>query len=237
VATSDPALESLYRLPAADAIEAARFAVAGLPVYIAGSAAAAAQYPQIDDTSYDDVDLFCGTREVLIASAQRLMHAGFQPDDRMERVWHRWLRYGFKGWHTNSLKLELPLNTPQGRAFVKVNLVYKMVDGHPTTSLGQVLESFDFGLLAVGFDCEQDTWRDMRDYFFPGVPPTGPLPLLPNRRDSWRNGFVSQYQGLREVGRFVKYRDYGYDMSLVQDDLHTGYWKAAEYLVDRTDNP
>ena len=56
---------------------------------------------------------------------------------------------------------------------------------------------------------------------------------MPNKRMDWRNGFISQYNGVREVGRYAKYVQYGHDLSLVKDDLVTGYWSAATYLKDR----
>jgi hypothetical protein len=82
----------------------------------------------------------------------------------------------------------------------------------------------------------------MRQYLFPAnIHPQdldeGRLPLMPNKRDAWRNGFISQYVGLREFGRYVKYVDYGYDLRYVKDDLVTGYWSVAEYLTERTDRP
>jgi hypothetical protein len=117
---------------------------------------------------------------------------------------------------------------------VEWNLVYKLADGHPTTSLAQVIESFDFGLLGTGYDVEHGMRRDLRPYLFPdihGADSIGvPLPMMPNKRDNWRNGFISQYNGLRECGRYAKYLEYGYDLSLVKDDLSTGYWSAASYL-------
>lgn len=227
-------LESLtapkIKVQAGDAIDSVLQSLLGLPVYIAGSAVAATTYAVLGD-AYDDVDVFCATPHSLIAAAQKLQNAGFKLEDRMQRVWHRWLKYGTKNWHTNSLKLELP------SVGIKVNLVYKLVDGHPTTSLAQVIESFDFGLLALGVDVESGQWRDMRSYLFPGTSPGQALPLMPNKRDNWRNGFISQYNGLREVGRYAKYHGYGFDMRLVKDDLVTGYWEAASYLANRTDHP
>lgn len=226
-----PAPRLFQKVPALVAIEDVHKVVAGLPVYIAGSAVAASQYSQIKDDAYDDIDLFCSTAHVLIATASQLMHAGYELDDRFKRVWARWLRFGMKGWHTNSLKLEHPGTR------VKINLVYKLTDKHPTSSLAQVIESFDFGLLAMGLDCEEGAWRDMRAYLFPMHNPNGALPLMPNKRTNWRSGFISQYNGIREVGRYAKYHDYGFDMSLVKDDLVTGYWEAGSYLTNRTDNP
>lgn len=194
--------------------------VKGEPVFFTGSLVAAETYGM---NGYHDVDLFCPTPQVFISLGTKLQMQGFKVDDRMERSWHRWLRYGFKSWHTNSFKLF----DPNG---VEWNLVYKLSDGHPTTSLAQVIESFDFGLLATGYDVELGIRRDMRSYLFEGLDPDGPLPMMPNKRDNWRNGFISQYNGLRECGRYAKYTDYGYDLSLVKDDLSTGYWSAAAYL-------
>jgi hypothetical protein len=204
--------------------------VSGLPVYVAGSSVAAAHYPNIDVMAYDDIDLFCGSGNTLIATAQLLQGNGFELEGRSQRVWQRWLRYGFKTWHTNSVKLK-------DKAGIEVNLVYKLVDGHPTTSLAQVIESFDFGLLAMGYEGETGQFRDARSYLFPGRNPDGALPLMPNKDANWRNGFISQYNGLREVGRYVKYHDYGFDLSLVKDTLVTGYWAAADYHGTRSDKP
>jgi hypothetical protein len=198
-----------------------RTALRGQPVFLAGSLVAEDTYAM--SNAHSDVDLFCPTSQVLVAVTQQLLDAGYTLDDRFERVWVRWLRYGFKSWHTNSLRLSSP-------AGVETNLVYKLVDGHPTTSLAQVLESFDFGLLATGWDLESDTFRDMRSYLFPGYDINGPLPMMPSKRTNWRNGFISQYNGLRESGRYAKYHAYGYDLSLVKDDLVTGYDAAALYF-------
>lgn len=210
--------------PTSDIIAEVSRPLLGMPVYLTGSLVAEEAYGLIE--AHTDADLFCPSPEVLIAAAQRLLGEGYELDDRMARVWHRWLRYGFNHWHTNSLKLESPLGT-------EVNLVFKLVDKHPTTSLAQVLESFDFGLLAMGYETETGTFRDLRPYLFPGQDVSGPLPLMPNKREAWRGGFISQYNGTRECGRYAKYVSYGYDLSLVKDDLLTGYWAAAEYLGER----
>lgn len=201
-----------------------RHRLAGEPVFLAGSLVAEETYGKSD--AHHDVDIFCPTSQVLIATGQKLLDQGYKLDDRFERVWVRWLRYGFKTWHTNSLRLMSPLG-------IETNLVYKLVDGHPTTSLAQVLESFDFGLLATGYDLESNTFRDLRPYLFTGMDPEGPLPLMPNKRANWRGGFISQYNGLREAGRYAKYHGYGYDLSLVKDDLVTGYFEAHAYLSAR----
>lgn len=210
---------------ASDIISDVSSRLRGMPVFLAGSLVAEATYGKTG--SHSDVDIFCPTDHALISAGQRLLDQGYKLDDRFSRVWARWIRYGFKKWHTNSLRL----HSPQG---IETNLVYKLTDGHPTTSLSQVLESFDFGLLSTGYEMEDGSHRDLRDYLFPTASRSdklsGRLPLMPNKRDNWRNGFISQYNGLREVGRYVKYHDYGYDMSLVKDDLVTGYWAASTYF-------
>lgn len=189
------------------------------PVFLAGSCVAAEAHGL---ATFNDVDLFVPTQQVLMTTSQILLSNGATLDDRFDRVWHRWKRYGLKGWHTNSLKLELISG-------IEVNVVYKMVDGHPTTSLAQVLESFDFGLLGVGYDIESDSYKDMRPFLFPGMDVDGPLPLMPGKRDNWLNGFISQYNGLREAGRYAKYHGYGYNLTAVAADLVHGYRMAAMY--------
>lgn len=197
--------------------------LAGDPVFLAGSLVAEETYDMSD--AHGDVDLFTPNDHVLVAMVQKLIGEGFTFNERMERSWYRWLRYGFNKWHTNSMRML----SPQG---IEFNLVYKLTNGHPTTSLAQVLESFDFGLLATGYDLETGKFLDMRSFLFPDHNPDGPLPMMPNKRDNWRQGFISQYNGLRETGRYAKYTQYGYDLSLVKDDLSTGYWEAASYLTN-----
>lgn len=200
--------------------------LAGESVFLAGSLVAEQAYGKVN--SHHDVDMFMPTSEMLVATTQRLLCNDYKFDDRSDRIWARWLSYGFKSWHTNSIRLLSP-------AGIETNLVYKLSDGHPTTSLSQVLESFDFGLLGMGYDLRDGTYRDLRPYLFPGMDVNGPLPMMPNKRDNWRNGFISQYNGIREAGRYVKYHEYGYDLSLVQDDLATGYEAAAAYFSTHFD--
>lgn len=202
-----------------EAITEATGLLHGSPVFLAGSCVAAQTY---GNDGFSDVDLFVPTQQILISTIQTLLNHGYTLDERFDRVWHRWLRYGLKGWHTNSMRLH-------SRTDVETNVVYKIIDGHPTTSLAQVLESFDFGLLGSGYDLESGQYRDLRPYLFPGMDIDGPLPLMPSKREGWRGGFISQYNGLREAGRYAKYHGYGYDMSLVTDDLVTGYLKVASY--------
>lgn len=202
-----------------EAIERTLRLLHGTPAFIAGSCAAAEAH---GFNRFNDLDVFVPSQPVLFVATQRLLDQGYVPDDSYRRVWDRWLQYGLKGWHTNSMKL-------WSLDGVETNVVLKLVDGHPTTSLAQVLESFDFGLLGMGYDTVDGTFRDMRSFLFPGVDPDGPLPLMPVRRDAWRNGFVSNYNGWRTAVRYLKYVNYGYDLSAVVDDLVLGYRTAAAY--------
>lgn len=208
-----------------DAIDQVLGQLHGTPAFLAGSCVAAQAY---DHDQYHDIDVFVPSQPILFITIQRLLDQGYYLDDRFDRVWFRWQRYGLKGWHTNSMRMYSMDN-------VETNIVYKLVDGHPTTSLAQVLESFDFGLLGVGYDIETGIRRDMRPYLFPHLQPDGPLPLMPNKRSNWRQGFISQYNGLREAARLSKYQGYGYDMSEVIDDLITGYRMAALYHTGHFD--
>jgi hypothetical protein len=192
----------------------------GMPVFVAGSCVAAQAHAM--PASWSDLDVFVPTEQVLIATVQSLLSEGYVIHDRFDRVWQRWLRYGLKGWHTNSMRL-------QSLTGVETNVVYKITEGHPTTSLAQVLESFDFGLLGMGYDVETNMFRDLRPYLFPGRDVDGPLPLMPSKQGNWRAGFISQYNGMREANRYVKYSDYGYDMSAVKEDLVTGYMQVSMY--------
>ena len=221
------------RIDADLAIKRVAKVVDGLPAFIAGSAAAAARhFPVVAGDAYSDIDVFCASPEALVAGTERYLADGYELGDRSKRVYERTMKYGFGDWHTNSIKLE-------GHG-LDVNLVYKTTARKPLTSLVQVLESFDFGLLAVGFDCQVGEWRDLRPFYFPTFDPHDPaqaLTLLPERRETWRRGFISRYQGLRMIIRYVKYMDYGYNMSAIADDMVTGYHEAAAYNMTRKDNP
>lgn len=213
-----------------EAIEDARALLTGLPACLVGSAVVSMELCQSEflaDAS--DIDIFCYTDYALIAIIQKLQHHGYQVDQRFERVWQRWLRFGLKGWHTNSLKLI----SPEG---VETNLVYKLLGRKPVNNLAAVLESFDFGLLGHGYDLLDNEYRDLRGFLFPGLDPRGPLPMMPNKRSDWRNGFISQYNGLREAARYAKYAVHSeLQMEAVRDDLLTGYAQVSEYLRDRGD--
>lgn len=216
---------------AAQAVELVVGQARGLRCYLTGSAASAAikerdQIPGFT-TAWSDVDLFVGSENEWVRAIQFLIDHGYTFGERMEMLWNRVLHFGTHGWHTNSMRLF----NPEG---IEVNLVYKTVGRHPTTSLSQVLETFDFGLLALGWETEDGTFRDARPYQFPGMDPNGPLPILPWRREQIKQGHFREHQGLRTFGRATRYfDDYGYDGSLVLPDLIDGYHAAAEYYSNR----
>ena len=202
-----------------------------LPACLAGSAPAF-EYYDLEMPSRSDIDVFCFTQEAVMAGAERLLaDPVFQLGDRGARVYARWLKYGMGTWHTNSLKL---VDTSTSR---EVNLVYKTVGKHPTASASQVIETFDWGLLHSTWDLSGTDVqrRSAREFLFPYARPEDPLPLMPSRREDWRLGFMSQYQALRAPDRYLKYQGYGFDLSLVQEDLTVAYTNAAVFLLQHPD--
>ena len=118
---------------------------AGLPAYLAGSSVAAQFWGKPPG---NDLDVFVHVpRRDTYAFGQCVARAeasGFRFEDRMSKVNARWLTTGTPHWQTNSLKMV----NDQG---LEINLIGKTVNGSPITNLSDVLESFDFGLLAVGW--------------------------------------------------------------------------------------
>jgi len=215
-------------LPASVPVHQLRVFLEGSHACIAGSAVAAEQYGF--DESYDDIDIFCYSNSSMIAVAQHLMDHGFAFNDtHMSMVWDRWMAWDMNvGWKTNSMKLHgtLDPSTPP----YTCNVVYKMFEKQPIRRLSDVLESFDFGVLAMGYDLIDDgEFHDMRSYFYPRATDFDRLQLLPERRRQWQQGRVTQYVGIRQAGRAVKYHRYGYDMELVIPDLISGYRIAASH--------
>lgn len=216
-------------VPARDAIDQVLADTKGLLAFLAGSAAAAVVYDK--PHAYSDVDLFVPNPGSYFTVTQRLIDVGYVVEsDRFDKMWRRHQRYGFNHWHTNSMKLLDP------RKQIEVNVIYKRVDGHETTRLSQVLESFDYGLLGVGYETETGRFHDMRTYFFgPGADDGRALPMLPYRQEGISAGFMSQHIMLRMPGRYARYaHTYGYDLSLVKPTLIEGYDSYARYKRDRT---
>lgn len=219
---------------AAQAVELVLDQARGLRCYLTGSAASAADKERAGivgfEKSWHDVDLFVGSDLQWVRSIQYLIDHGYEfGDERMEMIWRRVLNFGTKGWQTHSMRL----TSPEG---IEVNVIYKTVNRAPTDSLSKVLESFDFGLLALGWETEDGTFRDMREYMFgSGIDLHAPLPLLPWRREQIQQGHFREHQGLRMFGRAARYfGDYGYDGSLVVPVMSEGYFNAAQYYQNRS---
>jgi hypothetical protein len=217
---------------AADAVGLVVGQAQGLRCYLTGSAASAADKEIRGihgfEKSWHDVDLFVGSENEWVRSIQYLVDHGYEFADRMEMLWNRVLHFGTKGWHTNSMRL----TSPEG---IEVNIIFKKVGKNTTESLSAVLETFDFGLLSLGWETETGTFRDARSYQFPGLDIDGPLPLLPWRREQIKLGHFREHQGLRTFGRVERYfNEYGYDGELVVPDIVEGYTAAAGFYLNRS---
>jgi hypothetical protein len=212
-----------------------RNALHGHHACLAGSAVAAMEYDL--PLSYDDIDVFAYGNSSLIAIGQHLLDHGFEfASDNEAMKWDRWLAWDLNiGWRTNSVKLKGYIDGPNPLEPYEVNIVYKTFEKQPVKRLSMVLESFDFGHLAVGFELRSGEYRDMRPYFFPNVSDFKALPLLPDRHDRWESGLITQYTGIRQAGRAVKYTEYGYDLSNVIPVLVNGYRIAAQHHLDHFD--
>lgn len=205
----------------------------GAHACIAGSAVAAETYSL--PYSYDDIDVFAFGNSSLISITNTLLERGFTfASSNEEMKWDRWLAWDLNiGWRTNSVKLKGRIG--HGLDDYEVNIVYKTFEKQPVKRLSLVLESFDFGHLATGWDLRTGTYRDMRPYFFPNAIDFTALPLLPDRQDRWDEGLITQYTGIRQAGRAVKYMGYGYDLSNVIPVLVNGYRIAAGHHAGHFD--
>lgn len=216
-----------------EAVELGLLMFNGLPAYLAGSSVAAQFWHK---PMGNDLDVFVhiprGDTYALGQCVARAEAHGFRFEDRMSKVNARWLTAGTPHWQTNSLKL---VNADG----LELNLIGKTINGSPVTSLSDVLESFDFGLLAVGWETRKGIFRDMRSYQFGhlGIDLDGPLPMMLDRLDEMKQGLFSKYVGFREPGRVARYaHTYGYDLSLVIDALIQGYRANALYQSGRGSN-
>ena len=193
-------------IPAKDAVAKVLRDTTALPAFLTGSAVAAETYDL--QQSYSDIDLFVPNEGSYFAVVTKLLCSGYRiENDRFERMWDRHVNIGFNKWHTNSMKL---IDNATG---TEVNVIYKLVEGHQTTQLSQVIESFDFGLLGVGYETKTGTFRDMRGYLFPGLDPNGPLPMIGYRSGTVGKGLMSQFIMQRTPGRYARYIEYGHDLS------------------------
>ena len=217
-----------------EVIELVKQPLMGLPACIVGSAVAAEAHGKPLGLAAD-VDVFCASSTALIRAATLLEERiGATITPRHVRPFERWLNSEMGTWKNHSLKMVHTETTTFGiEVSTEMNLVYKTVNKHPLDSLARVLESFDFGLLATGYDLRDGQYRDMRPFFFPGLNPGAALPMIPIRREAWVRGLFSKYHLTRQCGRYAKYHSYGYDLSQVKQDMVTGYLNYALYQRDR----
>lgn len=205
-------------IPVNEALDEVLSLLKGKPAFICGSAVTAETYNK--PFAYSDVDVFVPTPEVLVSTVEYLLNKGAQQDAKHRRIWEMWLSYGVGHWHTHSMKLLMP-------SHVEVNVISKKDSRKQLSTLSDVLESFDFGILGTGYDCQLGIKQDLRSYLFPTLDINGPLPMLPTKSYRWKRGQFSKFNALREVERYVKYVDYGYDLSVVRLQLIEGYWQKA----------
>jgi hypothetical protein len=183
--------------------------------------------PVTDVPVFNDVDLFVPSQGELFALTQDLLSQGFYMDDRNDRVWYRWRNYGLGKWQTNSIKLFSMEN-------IEYNIVYKLVNGHPLQTPVQVVESFDFGGLAMAWSVQHQSFHDFRPALFPLEPDLNNCPMFDTKRMNWRQGFMSWHEGMNQPHRFVRYFDRKLiSLENVRDDLVTGFEASALYHLDK----
>ena len=205
-------------------VDEIRSLLAGRPGYLVGSSVAGAIY----DRDFSDVDVFVPSVAALSSITQFLLSSHAVLDAQEERKWSRWNDYGLGDWSTNSIKIE----TLSG---IEVNVVYKVVNKTPLTTLHGVLGSFDFGYVAMGYDLKDNTFHDGREFWFGKGCDFNHLGMLPDRARQWRNASLSRYTGVRQGERFAKFARRGYDMKPSIDALVTGYRCTAAHYQTKDD--
>lgn len=193
-------------------------------VCIAGSLPAAVWYgkPQ----AWGDVDVFAYNSFELVRTTESLLHRGWELSTEKDHAnWRRWMRFGVNPRFNNTIHLN--------NGEWDINITGKTFEGYPVRSLVQTLETFDFGLLALGYDMRRGTFTDQRLAWFPGEN-WYQLPMLEERHARWSDGLLVPYTGIRQAGRYHKYAHrYGYDLSLVKPALVQGYEIAAAYAASK----
>lgn len=201
----------------------------GRPGILAGSSIAAVANG-LEDIDVHDVDIFCPSQMALAANIEYALSLGFRLEEKDARMWARWMHQGAGSFHVHSMNM-------QHDDGLRVNFVYKTLPsdaGHrPVTNASGVVESFDFGFLAVAYDLADATWHDFRKALFPNVKEGQPYGLTPYRRRDYMEGFFSPWLILRVAGRYLKYLERGFDMRTISQQLIEGYRKASLlYLQD-----
>lgn len=195
----------------------------GFNASAAGSYVSAMHYQRPD--AWGDVDVFAHNQFELVRLVEFCLHIGWDfATDKDLKTWNRWMRFGMSNFRTNTIHLS------NGRW--DMNLTYKTYEGQPVRSLPQVIETFDWGLLAMGYDLRSGRFFDFRPTYFMNEN-WDRLPMMDERMARWSAGLIVPYTGIRQAGRYHKYAHrYGYDLGAVTDVLVQGYEIAGAYHLD-----
>ena len=196
----------------------------GQAASLVGSAVSANEYGL--DT-FTDVDVFFADKSALQYGLGLCVAQGWvlhPTSERRLKFTHRW---GGKAFHVETYRLD--------KDGVELNLTVKLLGGKPVRNTAEVLLSFDFGALLVGYDCLADSFEDarldLRPAFFPQFDTkSSAYPMVPDKRRAWVRGEFGKYNSFRQAERVAKYAMRGYDMSYVVPDLITGYEQRVEDL-------
>lgn len=210
-------------IPVEEQIDTVLALFKGMPMSLVGSAVAAKAHGRADA---HDIDVFVPSQQMFIAAVQRALDTGWHFQGRTPRQWAVILRTGFSNkFNVQTLRL---FNDDE----IELNVSLRREYGNYLQDLSQVLEAFDFGLLAVGYNLEHVTYHDMRSYLFPGLDVNGPLPFTPKRLFALSNGYLSSYAMYRQVDRLIKYTGYGYDMSACTQTVVNALRLMAQDALD-----
>lgn len=214
---------TVNRPPVGDVIHAMTTEFNGLNASLAGSAVSAMHYDKPD--AWGDIDLFAHNQFELVRMIEFALNNGWDlATEKDAKTWNRWMRFGISNYRTNTLHLS--------NGHWDVNMTYKTYEGRPVASLSQVLETFDWGLLAMGYDLKSGRFFDFRPTYFPDHD-WDRLPMMDERMARWSQGLIVPYTGIRQAGRYHKYHHvYGYDLGAVKDVLVQGYRIAGEYHLN-----
>lgn len=211
------------RPPADEVVRHTVLGYFGFNASFAGSVVSAQQYGKPD--SWGDVDIFAHNQFELVRMVEYSLCNDWEfATDKDAKTWNRWMRFGMSNFRTNTIHLT--------NGEWDMNLTYKTYEGSPVRSLAQVLETFDWGLLAMGYDLRSSRFFDFRSVYFMDMD-WDRLPMMDERMARWSAGLIVPYTGIRQAGRYHKYHHvYGYDLGAVKDVLVQGYEIAGAYHLD-----
>jgi hypothetical protein len=200
----------------------------GFNASAAGSFVSALHYNKPD--AWGDVDLFAHNQFELVRMVEFALNHDWEfASDKDRKTWNRWMRFGISNFRTNTIHLS------NGRW--DANLTYKSYEGNAVRSLPQVIETFDWGLLAMGYDLRSGRFFDFRPTYFMNEN-WSRLPMMDERMTRWSQGLIVPYTGIRQAGRYHKYAHrYGYDLSACKQVLAQGYEIAGDYYLGNEYEP